>query len=223
MIRLRIHLPAGARLDVAFTGKSRVKPDVEPLLPSFGTLLRVKRGSRISRFFRHIFQHVHLPKLVGMNFAAFAIILASTPVSGSDFYALPSPEVKTPLVMSTVSSIQYPVHNLRITQGYSFYHQGADLDGITGDKIYPIAAGKVVEIENTRFGYGNAVYVDHGDGIVSLYAHLSKINVSLGDTVTKDTLLGLMGATGRAFGDHLHLEIRENGRALNPIVYLSKS
>ena len=70
--------------------------------------------------------------------------------------------------------------------------------------------------------YGNAILINHGSGFLSLYAHLSKILVKKDDIVTNQTVIGKIGATGRAFGDHLHLEIYENGKTINPLSVLPR-
>jgi murein DD-endopeptidase MepM/ murein hydrolase activator NlpD len=128
--------------------------------------------------------------------------------------------IESPLIVETKHGVSYPTEAVRITQNYGFFHPGIDFDGITGDPINPITAGKVELIEYSNVGYGNAVYINHGNGTKSLYAHLSKINVSEGDTVTTETIIGEMGATGRSFGDHLHLEVYEDGRRVNPLTIL---
>ena len=66
------------------------------------------------------------------------------------------------------------------------------------------------------------VIVNHGNGVKTYYGHCSKIYVSVGDTVTKDTVIAAMGSTGNSTGPHLHLEIRINGTVLNPQNYLYK-
>jgi murein DD-endopeptidase MepM/ murein hydrolase activator NlpD len=83
-------------------------------------------------------------------------------------------------------------------------------------------AGFVEEISYSRLAYGNAVIVNHGNKITSLYAHLSKIEVEKGQEVNIETKLGEMGATGRAWGDHLHLEIRDHGYPINPFSVLPR-
>ncbi|MDH4076136.1 MAG: M23 family metallopeptidase, partial [Acidimicrobiia bacterium] len=65
--------------------------------------------------------------------------------------------------------------------------------------------------------------VDHGDGVSTLYGHMSKINVSKGQQVNRGDVVGLVGATGTATGNHLHFEVRINGEATNPRPYLSAS
>lgn len=109
----------------------------------------------------------------------------------------------------------------RITQGFRWYHKGIDIansaapDIIAADRGTVIAAGWP-----SGWGYGNQVIVDHGNGFATVYAHLSKIYVSVGQRVGQGETIGKMGATGRATGIHLHFEIRENGVAQDPMIYL---
>ncbi|HET7145504.1 MAG TPA: M23 family metallopeptidase, partial [Anaerolineales bacterium] len=67
-----------------------------------------------------------------------------------------------------------------------------------------------------NYGYGNVVQIDHGNGYVTVYAHLSQINVSQCQSVGQGTLIGYSGNTGNSFGAHLHFEIRINGANINP-------
>lgn len=109
---------------------------------------------------------------------------------------------------------------IRVSQGFHAIHPGADITANEGASIYPIRAGKVLKITTSRFDYGRAVIVDHGDGLTSLYAHMGKIMVDEGQEVTDKTVLGEVGLTGRTSGYHLHLEIRKKGSNVNPLVYL---
>lgn len=129
-------------------------------------------------------------------------------------------EANTPLTTKRV--IQYPVDDVKVTQGYRLFHPGLDLDGVTGDAIRPIKDGRVEAVSLSKLAYGNAIILDHGEGITSLYAHLSKIYVLEGQAVTTNTVIGEIGASGRAFGDHLHLEVRDEGRPINPYTVLPK-
>lgn len=100
-------------------------------------------------------------------------------------------------------------------------HTGIDIAANTGTPIYSCSKG-TVEFTGWYYGYGNLVIVNHGNGIKTYYGHCSKIYVSVGDTVTKDTVIAAMGSTGNSTGPHLHLEIRRNGTVLNPQNYLYK-
>lgn len=98
-------------------------------------------------------------------------------------------------------------------------HTGLDIDGTTGQ---PIVASKdgVVSMASVYSGYGNAVIVDHGGGIQTLYAHLSAYAVSAGQTVSQGQVVGNVGCTGSCTGDHLHFEVRVNGSPVDPLNYL---
>ncbi len=121
---------------------------------------------------------------------------------------------------NTEHSVVYPLREIKMTQGYYIFHSGIDLDGITGDPVNPIMNGKVKDIQYSRFAYGKAIIIDHGNGFESLYAHLSKIEVEKGQEVDTSTRIGKVGSTGRAFGDHLHLEVYMNGKNINPLSIL---
>jgi murein DD-endopeptidase MepM/ murein hydrolase activator NlpD len=69
-------------------------------------------------------------------------------------------------------------------------------------------------------GYGNYIVIDHGNGFQTLYAHLSRIFVNVGDSVAQGTVIGLVGNTGNSTGPHLHFEIRQTGILRNPFGYL---
>ena len=98
-------------------------------------------------------------------------------------------------------------------------HKGVDYAGPTGTDIYSVGGG-VVSYVGQRSGYGNVVEVDHGDGLISRYAHLSMQKVKEGQIVKKGDLVAAMGSTGRSTGPHLHLEVLKNGEQLNPREYL---
>jgi murein DD-endopeptidase MepM/ murein hydrolase activator NlpD len=167
----------------------------------------MRRGNKISRFFRHIFEHNKIQRILGTNLAILAI--ASTFVPSTHPFSeeiQDSVIVQSPTVFTTEIALQYPVEFVKVTQGYRFYHPAVDLDGLTGDSIFPIMSGKVEGVQYSKYGYGNAVLVGHREGIISFYAHLSRIFVGKDQEVTTSTVLGEMGTTGRAYGDHLHLE-----------------
>jgi len=222
MIRLSINLPIKHRLHLKLV-RRRGPPLEEPLLPDMGKVLRVRAGSKFSRFFRYIFEHKRIKKILGTNIALIVVLSSFVParaISDIEPEQTVISEEAVPLV--TQSGIQYPVEKIKITQGYKFYHPAIDLDGITGDVIQPIMTGVVENVSYSRFAYGNAVIVNHGNKITSLYAHLSKIEVEEGQEVTLKTKLGEMGATGQAWGDHLHLEIRDHNYPINPFSVLPR-
>lgn len=100
-------------------------------------------------------------------------------------------------------------------------HRGIDFAGKIGTELFAIAPGRVVSA-GERVGYGKTVEIDHGLGFTTLYAHLSKINVTRGDWVRPGTIVGLGGSSGRSTGPHLHYEIRYNGAPFNPANFVKE-
>lgn len=95
-------------------------------------------------------------------------------------------------------------------------HSGIDLRGKTGTPVKACADG-VVRVAASHFFSGNSVYIDHGQGVVSMYFHLSKLLVREGETVTKGQVIGKVGATGRVTGPHLHFGLNVSGVAVDPL------
>jgi murein DD-endopeptidase MepM/ murein hydrolase activator NlpD len=102
-------------------------------------------------------------------------------------------------------------------------HPGIDLAGAYGTPIYATADGTVLRAGWNSGGYGNLVEVDHGRGITTRYGHMSAILVSAGEHVTRGQQIGRMGSTGRSTGNHLHYEVRIDGRAVNPIPFMKST
>lgn len=100
-------------------------------------------------------------------------------------------------------------------------HRGIDIAGSLGNPVYAIDTGVVVYSGWSNFGYGNLVVLDHGNGWQSLYAHLSSIYVSCGQSIFQGASLGAVGTTGNSSGPHLHFEIIYNGAKVNPWDYVS--
>lgn len=105
--------------------------------------------------------------------------------------------------------------------GYEF-HSGQDIEAPMGAPVIAGASGRVSFV-GWQNGYGQLVIVDHGGGLTTRYGHLSHIDVSFGQTVTRGELLGKVGSTGRSTGPHLHYEVRINDSAVNPLQYLLTS
>lgn len=98
-------------------------------------------------------------------------------------------------------------------------HTGVDYAAYYGTSIYSWKDGTVTQA-GWNGGYGNFIEVKHGDGTVSRYAHCSKIAVSVGQKVSKGQTIGYVGSTGNSTGNHLHFEIKVNGKFVNPLNYL---
>jgi murein DD-endopeptidase MepM/ murein hydrolase activator NlpD len=105
-----------------------------------------------------------------------------------------------------------------ITQRMSWFHPGIDIANRAAPNILSADAGKVVVAGwPDGYGYGNRIIIDHGNGYKTLYAHLSKIYVVVGQTVARGAAIGKMGNTGRSTGTHLHFEIMGGSGKLNPL------
>lgn len=98
-------------------------------------------------------------------------------------------------------------------------HSGIDFRGPVGMPIYATADGVVVTADYSG-GYGRHVVIDHGYGYTTLYAHMSAIEVEVGDQLRRGDVVGALGNTGRSSGPHLHYEIHRDGQAVNPRYYL---
>ena len=95
-------------------------------------------------------------------------------------------------------------------------HSGVDIANSVGTAVKAARNGRVI-FAGVKGTYGNTIIIDHGKGIKTLYAHLSRINVSNGSVVSQGNKIGSMGSTGRSTGRHLHFEIQKNGTAVNPL------
>ncbi|MDT8279392.1 MAG: M23 family metallopeptidase [Erythrobacter sp.] len=103
--------------------------------------------------------------------------------------------------------------------GRSAMHSGIDFKGATGSPIFAAADGRVTHA-GWKSGYGKAVEITHGNGMMTRYAHLSRIDAKVGQQVDAGATIGGLGSTGRSTGPHLHFEVRINNRAVNPRPFL---
>jgi murein DD-endopeptidase MepM/ murein hydrolase activator NlpD len=94
-------------------------------------------------------------------------------------------------------------------------HRGVDIKGAEGDKVRASNNGKVVLAQGLFFG-GNTIVLDHGQGIHTVYMHLSQMNVRFGDSVSKGDVIGLVGSTGRSTGPHLHFGVKISNVSVSP-------
>jgi len=107
--------------------------------------------------------------------------------------------------------------------GEGAFHKGVDIRAETGTPVESTADGIVVHAAWDMSGYGRLVVVDHGGDTQTWYAHLSRINVSVGENVRRGTLIGLVGSTGRVTAPHLHYEVHVNGVPRNPYPFLGRA
>lgn len=119
-------------------------------------------------------------------------------------------------------SFRRPLNSSRISAGYLGYpgHRGIDFPSPQGTPVMAAEAGTVTTVLYSNKSYGNRVIIDHGNGISTLYGHNSTISVSLGQKVNKGQTIAGVGSTGRSTGNHVHFEIRINGKPINPTSYV---
>lgn len=109
----------------------------------------------------------------------------------------------------------------RLTQYFAWYHKALDIANSSAPPVLAADSGRVVVAGwPDNYGYGNRVVIDHGNGTRTLYAHLSQIYVTVGQTVSRGSAVGQMGSTGRSTGTHLHFEVIQNGVHINPLSVL---
>ena len=203
-------------------------------IPPFeGTLHEVKKGDTIEKLSK--LYNVPTQTIVDTNYmdAPYELVVGTTIIipdaqlpSEQKFYAGTNvyetsaygilPEVGE--VSQGSGSFIWPASG-QITQGFYPGHPAIDIAN-SGVNIISTDTGTVVRAGWWQGGYGNAVQIDHGNGYVTTYAHLSSIEVSNGQDVEKGQKLGVIGSTGRSTGPHLHFTIQLNGKYLNPLLLL---
>ncbi len=137
------------------------------------------------------------PKATGVTTGVFA-----NPMSGEDF-------------------VYTDMYGNRILNGSHDFHMGVDFSADAGTPIHAADGGKVT-VAGWNGSYGLCVIVKHSNGYETLYAHMSKVSVSVGDAVEKGDVLGKVGQTGKAYGEHLHFEIMIGKQRFNPMDFIPK-
>ncbi len=155
--------------------------------------------------------------------ASLASSMAMVPAQAS-YHPFPTPfEVEQVQMETTRTFSDVLPENTGVSQEYRLGHPGIDITAPLGTKIYPLKSGKVIRLDNLKWDYGRSAYVDNGNGIITLYAHMGKVFVEEGDEITTDQAIGEIGVTGKTTGPHLHMEVRKNGVSINPRPYLTLS
>ena len=124
---------------------------------------------------------------------------------------------------------RWPVQNAPLTSAYGLrwrgilpeVHRGVDFGVPEGTTVRAMTGGRVA-FAGVQSGYGNAVWIDHGGQVWTLYAHLSRIDVVTGRDVGPGQMIGLSGSTGNVTGPHLHFEVWRWGRAVDPVPLLGR-
>jgi len=225
------------------TFRSTIRPGLELKIPPVdGVVYTVKKGDTISKIAQNY--SADADQIIAFNNLASAddlVVGEDLMVPGGEPPAPPAPVRTAPL--STIWTGPTPTKTTGggdettkgsstgagtwiwptdwrvITQYYGWKHTGIDVDGDYTTQSYAAADGVVI-YSGWRNGYGNTVEVDHGNGLVTRYAHHSKNYVSVGDVVTTGQALAQTGTTGRSTGTHLHFEVIKNGKFQNPLDYV---
>ncbi len=134
-------------------------------------------------------------------------------------------------ILAATPAIQ-PVSNkdlTRIASGFGYridpiyktvkLHAGLDFAAPIGTPIYATADGRIITAGNTGNGYGNHVVINHGYGYETLYGHMSKIKVRVGQKVKRGEVIGWVGSTGKSTGPHCHYEVHKNGQKIDPVYF----
>jgi len=220
----------------SLTAKSYIKPgDKLSILPMTGVMHTVAKGDNLASIAKKY--DVEASEILASNSLANAnqirigeklIIPGGMKIAGS----ATASTARKPLSLAQIitgqrepaapvagNKMNWPTQG-RITQYYSWRHNGLDIANKLGTPIYAAEAGTVTEAAWNAGGYGYYIVVDHGGGKKTRYAHLSKFACKVGDEVDKGENIGYMGSTGRSTGPHLHFEVMIYGKRYNPLSYL---
>lgn len=171
----------------------------------------------------------HSSELMVESSRKMDIILKQLYIQSKSYDDIINMAIKKEDMLASIPAIQ-PVSNKdlkRMASGYGpridphyktpAFHHGMDFTAPTGTPIYATGDGKVIRADNSARGYGNHVRIDHGYGYITLYAHMSKIKVRVGQKVKRGDVIGLVGNTGKSKGPHCHYEVRKNNKPINPV------
>ncbi len=194
-------------------------------------LKRPRRANLVSRALRIPFEKYSVRRVFGAQLAAamlFAPLLGvrepqvnyETPINIPENYLVSAPDTEISLTTKDREFV-LPVERLRyVGQYFRAGHLGYDLNSYVGDDVYAFSGGRVSLVESGIFGLGRYIVLDHGLGLISVYAHLQSFDVHIGQMVQTGQKIGEVGMTGNTTGPHLHFEVHDNGRAVNPARYL---
>ncbi len=193
--------------------------------PVTGIVHKVKEGETIYSVAKKY--KTEAQKIVNFPFNDFTDLDTFALASGQqlvvpDGVMLEAPGIVRPLppvFVGGTGQFLWPAGGI-ITQYPVWYHNAVDIANPGAPGIAAADSGTVGLVEYLRYGYGQYVIISHGEGLSTLYAHLSQIYVNPGDTVARGQTIGKMGSSGRSTGIHLHFEVRKNGVVVNPLPFL---
>lgn len=190
------------------------------------SLARPFASNTVSKFFRAILEKTKYKRVLAANIAVFTTVfnVATYPSHAFDYQSTDRTMVDTSQVVvnTTERAYLFPVEQpTGVSQGYKAFHPGVDIRAPKGNKVVSTAAGMVIEVKRTKIGYGHYVRVAHAGTVSSLYAHLDKISVTVGQKIEKGQEIGTIGMTGWTTGPHLHFELNEGIKTINPAMAMA--
>lgn len=204
--------------------------EINTLNLPYWKLPRPYRANPLSKFFRRIFEKDNLRKVLGLNLATAMVLIplgnqviqAATPEKQLNVVIadIDESEASAQIVTKAREFINPVVKHNQVSQGYRPGHLAYDITGPLGSDVIAFTSGRVHQIESGTFGLGKYIVLDHGHGLVSVYAHLRSFNVKIGDHVKTGDKIGEIGMTGYTTGPHVHFEVHDNGVPVNPKIYL---
>lgn len=144
---------------------------------------------------------------------SYESVLRTAKHAEDSILSIPAILPMTPNTYRVSSTYGWRIHPINL---HRLHHDGLDMASAEGQKVYCTGNGVVASISNDPRGYGKQVIVDHGYGYKTRYAHLSKFAVSVGDTVSRGAVVGMVGNTGKSTGPHLHYEVMTPNGKQNP-------
>jgi len=213
---------------------SFVKPGQKLLVPTIsGVIHKVAKGQTLSAIAKKYgIAATEIAKANGLSDESLKVgkILI---IPGGKIIETPRPRVVSqparPVQISTwdeapisgTGRMIWPNGCQRITQYFKGWrHTGIDIACAWGTTLRAADSGRVARVQFARTGYGYNVIIDHGGGVQTLYGHMSRIDVEVGEYVEKGESIGAEGSTGRSTGPHCHFEVRVNGVQVNPLSYV---
>ncbi|MFA6381957.1 MAG: M23 family metallopeptidase [Candidatus Buchananbacteria bacterium] len=211
------------------TAYSLIRPgDKLTILPTSGIKYKVVKGDTIAKIAKKY--DVEPGKIVEFNKLASEqdiavgeelLIPGAKKISTAPTYTVRSLAQTAPAArVASSGKMNWPNSCRRVTQYFTWRHSGVDIACPFGSTIYAAAAGVVIKAQGGwNGGYGNYIIINHG-GTQTLYGHLSRIFVEVGQVVNQGTAIGAEGSSGRSTGPHLHFEVRSGGVRRNPFSYV---
>lgn len=171
-------------------------------------------------FNKQVFSRIFGLQLAGLA-TALSVVAYPTHAFDYNLALVNQGEVSQEVVLSTETQYKFPLEmTLGMSQGYHGLHPGIDLRAPKGTAVHSIAGGTIIEVEKMKVGYGHFVRIAHQGTVSSLYAHLDRVEVAPGQKVERGETIGTVGLTGWSTGYHLHFEVHQGEKSVNPMGYV---